>query len=287
LFEGRLLMSIYSQNMDGRICNIKSMFSKESKTSRHVKRGRDTKIPQSSGPPVKVGDEVVHKELGDRMERVATTASSLEVEQDSGSGLRCQDTILGDVDAQTRSETTSKQSNDPPLSIGYTHRSGEDINAARPNLVLPVQVNAAEGDSINTTIQDSSIRSDLHLEDAGGTDCLPTATIFEELAQMGNLKIFFSKYIIDAMVKHLEGGVKFFMYPRFLQVFINQQLGDMSHNQLKSKSYEDIQKLFDNEMRRVNTFIPMDSEEVKSKKGTQESSKGTEDELKSDKSKKA
>ncbi|GJY95325.1 hypothetical protein Tco_0511686, partial [Tanacetum coccineum] len=27
--------------------------------------------------------------------------------------------------------------------------------------------------------------SDLHLEDAGGTDCLPTATIFEELARMG------------------------------------------------------------------------------------------------------
>ncbi|GJU10651.1 hypothetical protein Tco_1133047 [Tanacetum coccineum] len=30
----------------------------------------------------------------------------------------------------------------------------------------------------------SSIRSDLHLEDAGGTDCLPTATIFKELARM-------------------------------------------------------------------------------------------------------
>ncbi|GJS71251.1 putative ribonuclease H-like domain-containing protein [Tanacetum coccineum] len=31
-----------------------------------------------------VGDEVVHKELGDRMERAATTASSLEAEQDNG-----------------------------------------------------------------------------------------------------------------------------------------------------------------------------------------------------------
>ncbi|GJW30698.1 putative ribonuclease H-like domain-containing protein [Tanacetum coccineum] len=61
-----------------------------------------------------VGDEAVHKELGDRMERAATTASSLEVEQDS------------DVDAQTRFETTSKQSNDPPLSRGYTLGSGED-----------------------------------------------------------------------------------------------------------------------------------------------------------------
>ncbi|GJU91322.1 putative ribonuclease H-like domain-containing protein [Tanacetum coccineum] len=55
--------------MVGRICNIK--------------RGRDTMIPQSGGPPVKVGDEDVHKELGDRMERAATTASSLRAKQDS------------------------------------------------------------------------------------------------------------------------------------------------------------------------------------------------------------
>ncbi|GJX81028.1 hypothetical protein Tco_0329177 [Tanacetum coccineum] len=66
-----------------------------------------------------------------------------------------------------------------------------------------------------------------------------------------------------------------------------KNMGGYKHNQLKSKSYEEIQKLFDNEMRRVNTFIPMDSEEVKIKKGTEESSKGTEDELKSDKSMKA
>ncbi|GJZ33408.1 hypothetical protein Tco_0578844 [Tanacetum coccineum] len=44
----------------------------------------------------------------------------------SSSSPRCQDTILGDVDAQTRFEITSKQSNDPPLSRGYTLGSGED-----------------------------------------------------------------------------------------------------------------------------------------------------------------
>ncbi|GJR43162.1 putative ribonuclease H-like domain-containing protein [Tanacetum coccineum] len=57
---------------------------------RHVKRGQDIKIPQSSGPPIKVGDEAVHKELGDRTKRAATTASSLEVEQDSGNINRTQ-----------------------------------------------------------------------------------------------------------------------------------------------------------------------------------------------------
>ncbi|GJT74707.1 putative ribonuclease H-like domain-containing protein [Tanacetum coccineum] len=83
-----------------------------------------------------------------RMERTATTASSLDAEQDSGninrtqsmatlnesfpqgtdsgSGPRCQDTILGGADAQTRFKTTFKQSNDPPLSRGYTLVSGEE-----------------------------------------------------------------------------------------------------------------------------------------------------------------
>ncbi|GJT61065.1 hypothetical protein Tco_1004598 [Tanacetum coccineum] len=56
--------------MDGRTCNIKQKCVK----SQIPKRGRDTKIPQSGGPPEKVGDEAVHKELGDIMERAATTA---------------------------------------------------------------------------------------------------------------------------------------------------------------------------------------------------------------------
>ncbi|GKD95327.1 hypothetical protein Tco_1375164 [Tanacetum coccineum] len=84
----------------------------------------------------------------DRMERAATTASSLEAEQDSdninriqsiatlneplpqgtgsGSGPKCQDTILRAAEAQIQFETASKQSNDPPLSRVNTLGSGED-----------------------------------------------------------------------------------------------------------------------------------------------------------------
>ncbi|GJX91464.1 hypothetical protein Tco_0344790 [Tanacetum coccineum] len=257
------------------------------------------------------------------MERAATTASSLEAEQDSGSSPRCQDTILGDVDAQTRFETTSKQSNDPPLSKVNTFGSGEDINAVRHQLVLPVQVPAAEESdgfvkiidflkassvhyalTVNPIIftscieqfwatakvktvngvrqlqalidkkmiiMESSIRSDLYLDDAEGTDCLPTIIIFKELAKIGlsakytawnefsssmaslliclatNQKFNLSKYIFDAMVKHLDGGVKFLMYPRFLQVFINQQLGDMSHH----KKVLDLQKAKDAQAKEI------------------------------------
>ncbi|GKC69369.1 hypothetical protein Tco_1115252, partial [Tanacetum coccineum] len=40
-------------------------------------------------------------------------------------------------------------------------------------------------DKKKVIITETSIRGDLNLEDAGGTDCLPTATIFEELARIG------------------------------------------------------------------------------------------------------
>ncbi|GKA60527.1 ribonuclease H-like domain-containing protein [Tanacetum coccineum] len=75
-------------------------------------RGWDTEIPQSSGPPKKVGDKAVYTGEDDRVVRAATTATSLEVEQES--------------DAQTRFETASKQSCDSPLSKVNTSESGED-----------------------------------------------------------------------------------------------------------------------------------------------------------------
>ncbi|GJU62657.1 hypothetical protein Tco_1244492 [Tanacetum coccineum] len=94
-----------------------------------------------------VEDEAVHKELGDSLVRAATTASSLEAEQDSGNitktrskatpnessslgttlggALRCQE-AMGDTIAQTRFENVSKHSNDSLLARGNTLRSDED-----------------------------------------------------------------------------------------------------------------------------------------------------------------
>ncbi|GKF21150.1 hypothetical protein Tco_0069788 [Tanacetum coccineum] len=59
------------------------------------------------------------------------------------------------------------------------------------------------------------------------------------------------------------------------------------HNQLKNKSYDEIQEMFDKEIKRVKTFIDMNTELVKSSETrTEESSKRAGDELESDKSKK-
>nr|GEZ24087.1 hypothetical protein [Tanacetum cinerariifolium] len=90
------------------------------------------------------------------------------------------------------------------------------------------------------------VRGVVGLAGNGWTACLPNAAIFEELARMGakttawnefsstmapaiiclanNQKFNFSKYIRENMVKNLEAGVKFFMFPRFIQVFVNHQI---------------------------------------------------------------
>ncbi|GJY70370.1 hypothetical protein Tco_0474073 [Tanacetum coccineum] len=108
---------------------------------------KDTKIPQSSGPIDNVADEVVNEEMDDSLVRAATTATSLDAEQDrgninktrsketlnepsspgtsSGSGPKCQETMR-DTIAQTRFENVSKYSNDPLLARGNTLQSGED-----------------------------------------------------------------------------------------------------------------------------------------------------------------
>ncbi|GJZ89047.1 hypothetical protein Tco_0660829 [Tanacetum coccineum] len=70
-----------------------------------------------------------------------------------------------------------------------------------------------------------------------------------------NQKFNLSKYIFDAMVKHLEGGVKFPMYPRFVQVFINQQLGDMSHHKKMYVKPSHTKKIFANMKREGKDFF--------------------------------
>ncbi|GKE04891.1 hypothetical protein Tco_1396909 [Tanacetum coccineum] len=71
-----------------------------------------------------------------------------------------------------------------------------------------------------------------------------------------------------------------------MSIYLKNMAG-YKHSQLKSKSYDEIQKLFDKEMKRLNTFVDMKLEVVKgSETRTEESSKRAGDELESDKSKK-
>ncbi|GJR85409.1 hypothetical protein Tco_0209420 [Tanacetum coccineum] len=130
-------------------------------------------------------------------------------------------------------------------------------------------------DKKKVIITETSIRSDLKLEDVEGTNCLPTATIFAELERMGakttawnefsstmasaiiclaKKKINFSKYIFDNMVKNLEGGVKFLMYPRFVQVFIDNQVEGMTKHKGINVTPSHTKKVFANRKREGKGF---------------------------------
>ncbi|GJR78831.1 putative ribonuclease H-like domain-containing protein [Tanacetum coccineum] len=158
------------------------------------KRGQDTKIPQSGGPPIKVGDEAVHKELGDRMERAATTVSSLEAEQDSGSGPRCQVTILGlqmlklGLRLHLNSPMIHLSQELTHLEVGRTRRA-----PARTSANGEVELIATIDGQVKT-ITEASLRRHLKLEDNGGVTTLPNLEIFEQLALMGPKKTAWEQF---------------------------------------------------------------------------------------------
>nr|GFB55042.1 hypothetical protein [Tanacetum cinerariifolium] len=122
--------------------------SQPQKIQKHRKpKRKNTQVPQPSGSTDNVADDVVHKELGDSLVRAATTASSLEADQDSGNinktqskatpnepssqgtdsggGLRSQE-AMRDTTAQTRFESVFKHFNDSLLARGNILQSDED-----------------------------------------------------------------------------------------------------------------------------------------------------------------
>nr|GEW80000.1 retrovirus-related Pol polyprotein from transposon TNT 1-94 [Tanacetum cinerariifolium] len=111
-------------------------------------------------------------------------------------------------------------------------------------------------------IKESSIRRILRLEDAEGTSCLTNPEIFKGLARMGstkasaiiclatNQKFNFSRYILLSLVKNIEAGVPFFMFPMFVQLIINHHLGDMTHHKAIFDTPSLIKKVFANMKRK-------------------------------------
>ncbi|GJT99666.1 hypothetical protein Tco_1110005 [Tanacetum coccineum] len=142
------------------------------------------------------------------------------------------------------------------------------------NLLLLGKVNAARH-KLTTTVE-TTVRRDLQLEDVKGIDCLPNADIFEQLTLMGakttawnefsstmasaiiclatNQKFNFSKYIFESMVKNLDDAGKFLMYPRFVQVFLDNQLEGMATHNMTYIAPSYTKKIFANMRRQGKDF---------------------------------
>nr|GEY29529.1 hypothetical protein [Tanacetum cinerariifolium] len=72
-------------------------------------------------------------------------------------------------------------------------------------------------------------------------------------------KFNFSKYIFDSLVRNVDSSSKFYMYPRFLQLMINDQVGDLSSHTSKYTSPTITQKVFANMIRVGKGFFRVDT----------------------------
>nr|GEV53196.1 hypothetical protein [Tanacetum cinerariifolium] len=143
----------------------------------------------------------------------------------------------------------------------------------------------ASEDRRKVIITKDMVQQALRFDDAESIDCLPNEEIFAELARMGyekpstktawnkfsssmasaviclatGRKFNFSKYIFDSLVRNVDSSSKFYVYTRFLQLMINDQVGDLSSHTTKYTSPALTQKVFAN-MRRVGKgFFEVDN----------------------------
>ncbi|GJV79433.1 putative ribonuclease H-like domain-containing protein [Tanacetum coccineum] len=180
--------------------NVADLLTKAFDVSRKAKR--TTEISQSSGPIHLFADETDYKEWEDRMERAATIAPSLEAELVNTVRLNLmlpvqvnavEVTFLGKPEVSTGFEEIidflNASSVQYALSVNptiYTSCIEQFWTSAKVKMVNGERQIQALVDKQKVIISETSIKSDLKLDDAAGIDCLPTATIFTELERMGN-----------------------------------------------------------------------------------------------------
>nr|GEU75967.1 xylulose kinase-1 [Tanacetum cinerariifolium] len=112
-------------------------------------------------------------------------------------------------------------------------------------------------DKKKVVVMETTIREALRLDDEEGVECLPNEEIFVELAIMGyekpSTKLTFYKAFFSSqwnLVRNVDSPTKFYMYPRFLQLMIRKQVGNLSTYTAKYTSPYLTQKVFAN-IRRV------------------------------------
>nr|GEW17381.1 hypothetical protein [Tanacetum cinerariifolium] len=92
-----------------------------------------------SGTEERIANETVHKERSDIVERAATTAASLDAEQDGGGSPRRQDTILGDRPAQTRVLALENNKTAQDLEITHPKKRVKRLEKKRKSKTLQLK----------------------------------------------------------------------------------------------------------------------------------------------------
>ncbi|GKD43006.1 hypothetical protein Tco_1267651 [Tanacetum coccineum] len=284
-----------------------------SRRNRKPKR-KDTKVTQPSGPTDNVVDEVVYEEMDDSLERVATTATSLDAEQDRGninktqskatlnepsslrtssdSGLRCQETI-GDTNARTTNKLPQKLlQNDVSCNLWmhFETKGIDEQEAIRLQAEFDKEERLArEKDEANVALtkewNDIQAKIDVDCQLAQRLQ----AQEQEELTDDEKARLFVQfleqrrKYFAAKRVEEKRNIPLTRAQQRSIMCTYLKNMEGWKPKSLKNKSFANIQELFNKAFTRVNTFVDYRTElmEESSKKAEvmEESSKKSEVEI--------
>ncbi|GJW01603.1 putative ribonuclease H-like domain-containing protein, partial [Tanacetum coccineum] len=214
------------------------------------KAKRTIKISQSSGPVPLVSDETVIKEWEDRMEMAATTASSLEAEQDSGNinrsgGAPIQWPTLNESLTQGTAHVVGPRALVDKKKTVNGEVQIQDLVDKKKVIITETNITLMGYENLTQKLTFykaffspqwkfliHTILQCLNAKTTAWNEFSSTMTS-AVICLATNQKFNFSKYIFDNMVKNLEGGVKFLMYPRFVQVFLDKQVeGLFKHKEI-------------------------------------------------------
>ncbi|GJX84430.1 hypothetical protein Tco_0335204 [Tanacetum coccineum] len=186
--------------------------------SRRPKR-KDTEVPQPSGPITNVADKAVNEEMDNSLVRAATTASSLEADQDSAS--------LGEL---------------------------QDASKQGGKLMILIKIKIKFGLVKLKGVCDEEIYLAQALAALKSAKVQEKSNVVEEPTRKKHFAA------MRAQEKRNKPPTKA-QKRNTMSTYLKNMAG-YKNNQLKNKSFDDIQKLFDKAMKRVNIFVDMEIELV-------------------------
>ncbi|GJX10276.1 hypothetical protein Tco_0200135 [Tanacetum coccineum] len=123
---------------------------------------------------------------------------------------------------------------------------GKNVTTARPKAVVSVAEgkrkmmlsphHAGFGDqkkmllTISPKTVDHTLLKDLTIVKTTSWNDFSSTMASAIICLATNQKFNFSKYILLNLIKNIEAGVQFYMFPRFVQLINNRQLGDLTHH---------------------------------------------------------
>nr|GEU43717.1 hypothetical protein [Tanacetum cinerariifolium] len=259
--------------------------SQPQKTKHHRKPKRKvSEVPQPSNR-ISVADEAVNEKMDDNLKRAATTATSLDVEQDRGNNSKTQSKATpnepgsqgtssgGGLGCQKAIKDTVPRL-DEGLGKQYASKQGRiaDIDASEDIALFSThdeQMFDADQDLDYQLVERLQVEEQKELNDE------EKAKLFMQLLKIKR-KFFAAKRVEEKRNKPPTQAQQRKIMCTYLKNMEGKKL-----TYFKNKSFDSIQKMFDRAFKRVNTFVDYRTELV------EESSKKAEEEVTKRSSKRA